>query len=342
MMKALVYTAPFTLGIEDLPVPEPDSNEVLIRVKAVGICGSDVLGYTGTTGRRLPPLIMGHEAAGIVAQVGPDVHGIQEGAPVCFDSTIYCNACTACDHQQHNRCVQRSVLGVSVAGMKRHGAMAEYVTVPSWVLHTIPGSLSFEAAALLEPVSIGMHAVSRAQTVKDAVVLIIGAGPIGLCTLSAAKIQNPGTVVVTDLDARRLDLARTMGANETAYPDALASKIEQLTDGKGADVVFEAVGVAQTIAAALDTTRTGGTVVLVGNVAVMPPVDIQKVVSRELTLTGSYASAGEYAEALRLVADGAIDPRPLISGVFPLEQGPACFDRLHRGKEDSVKILLRP
>jgi len=341
-VKALVYTAPFTLGIQELPVPEPDSDEVLIRVKAVGICGSDVLGYTGTTGRRLPPLVMGHEAAGIVAQVGANVRGVQEGTSACFDSAIYCNTCRACHYQQHNQCVQRSVLGVGIPGMKRHGAMAEYVTVPSWVLHTMPESLSFEDAALLEPVSIGMHAVSRAKTVKGAVILIIGAGPIGLCTLIVAKIQKPRAVVVTDLDAHRLELARAMGADEAVHPDVLPTQIADLTGGKGADITFEAVGLTQTIAAALDATRTGGTVVLIGNVAVMPPVDIQKVVSKELTLTGSYASAGEYAEAPRLVAEGAIDPSPLISGIFPLEQGPACFDRLHRGGEGLVKIILRP
>ena len=338
-MKSLVYTAPYCLEMQDYPVPAPGPTDVLVRIKAVGICGSDVQGYTGTTGRRSPPLIMGHEAAGIVAKIGSEVSEIEVGDRVCFDSTIYCNACHACKALEHNRCIERSVLGVGAKGMKkRHGAMAEYVSVPWWVLHVIPPSLSFETAALLEPVSIGLHAVSQALPIRDKHILIIGAGPIGLSILMGVKTESAASVTVTDIDTYRLGVAQSMGADCAVHPDHIADAIGP----QGVSVTFEAVGVPESLASAIDATSTGGRIVLVGNVTSTPPFDIQQVISKELTLTGSYASAGEYAIALAKVARGVMDPTPLISGVFPLEHGATLFERLLRRKENLLKILLTP
>ena len=323
-----------------MPVPAP--GEVLVQVKAVGICGSDVHGYAGQTGRRIPPLVMGHEAAGTVARVGSQVRGIREGTAVCFDSTIFCNACAACQRGRHNRCVQRSVLGVSADGMKRQGAMAEYVLLPAWTLHKIPPGLSFVAAALLEPVSIGMHAAARAGSLADRVVLIIGAGTIGLCTLLAVQMHRPRAIIVSDLNKNRLVLARSLGADAAVEPAQVVSTVDAHSDAAGTDVTFEVVGITETLGAAVASTRMGGRIVLIGNAARMPPVDTQAVISKELTLIGSYASAGEYPQALRAVASGAIEPLPLVSGVYPLEAGASCFRRLHRAEEDLIKIVLEP
>ena len=150
-MKALLYTEPYTLQYTDVPDPQMKDDEVLIRVKACGICGSDVQGYTGKTGRRLPPLIMGHEAAGVVEQIGTNVTGLAPGDRVCFDSTVYCNQCDACKQGLLNRCVKRQVLGVSIPEFKRHGALAEFVAVPHWIVSKLPEGMSFVQAALLEP-----------------------------------------------------------------------------------------------------------------------------------------------------------------------------------------------
>ena len=189
-MKALLYTEPFHFDYTDVPAPEVEPDDVLVRVQAVGICGSDVQGYTGKTGRRLPPLIMGHEAAGIVETTGAHVAGIAPGDRVCFDSTVYCNQCEACRQRRYNRCVSRQVLGVSVPGMKHHGAMAELVRLPCWAVVAMPQELSFTEAALLEPVSIGLHAVSRGEIAPGETVVIIGAGTIGLFVLQAARHQG--------------------------------------------------------------------------------------------------------------------------------------------------------
>ena len=160
-MKALLYTKPYTFEYTDVPDPAVGDDDVLVRVKACGICGSDVAGHTGKTGRRLPPLIMGHEAAGVVERVGRNVRDFAPGDRICFDSTVYCNQCPACKQGLFNRCVKRQVLGVSVPEFKRQGAFAEFVVVPHWICAKLPDNMSFVQAALLEPASIGTHAASR-------------------------------------------------------------------------------------------------------------------------------------------------------------------------------------
>jgi L-iditol 2-dehydrogenase len=344
-MKALLYTEPYRFAYTDCPDPEPGPEDVVVRVQAVGICGSDVHGYTGTTGRRLPPLIMGHEASGVVAALGAAAEGgLRAGDRVCFDSTVYCNACAACRQGRYNRCVHRQVLGVSIPGMKRDGAMAEYVRLPWWTLHAMPEGLSFVQAALLEPVSIGMHAVTRAALATGETVLVVGTGTIGLFIVQAAKLAGAAKVIVSDPRASRLALARRLGADVTVDPAAedLTGRVAGETEGRGADASFEVVGIGRTVQQAIAATRTGGRVVLVGNLTPRVEVPVPEVISKELTLTGSYASSGEYRRCIDLVASGQVDVLPLVSEVLPLSEGQHAFDRLHAGQEDLLKIVLTP
>jgi len=344
-MKALLYTEPFHFAYTDVAEPAVSADEVLVRVEAVGICGSDVYGYTGQTGRRLPPLIMGHEAAGVVEAVGANTRGLAPGDRVCFDSTVYCNQCAACRNGQYNQCLHRQVLGVSVPGMKRHGAMAERISLPWWTLLKMPASLSFTQAALLEPVAIALHAVNRGEVASGETILIVGAGTIGLFVLQAARLQGAGTLLVSDLNPYRRDLARQLGADATVSPKEvdLDAWIRRETDGRGVDVSFEVVGLAPTLRQAIAATRMGGRVVLVGNLTKTVEVDVPDLVSRELTLCGSYASGGEYRACVDLVASGHIDVLPLVSATVPLSQGQEAFDRLYGGAEkDLLKIILSP
>lgn len=338
-MKALLYTAPHTFAYTDVPDPACGDDDLLIRVKACGICGSDVRGATGETGRRLPPLIMGHEAAGVVEAVGRNVAGFREGDRVCFDSTVYCNRCPACRASEFNRCRQRQVLGVSTPEFKRQGAMAEYVAVPHWIAAGIPDEMPFAQAALVETVSIGAHAVNRASPAPGQTVAVIGTGAVGLCILRAAALRDPAELVGIDIDPFRLSLAETMGA--TAVVDASRTDLSD-TPGRRADVTFEAVGFARTFTDAIAVTNTGGRVVAVGNIASHAAFDLQELVSRELTFTGSYASAGEFRQCIDAVAGGAIDVGPLISETLPLAEGPRAFTRLLGGEEDLLKIVLEP
>ncbi len=186
-MKALVNTAPYVLEVQDWPVPAFGPDDVLIRVKACGICGSDVKGYSGKTGRRQPPIIMGHEAAGVVEAVGERVEGFAPGDRVAFDSTVYCLRCRYCLSGHVNLCANRQVVGVSEGTYRRHGAMAEYVAVPYWVTIHLPDNLSYEQAALIETVSIGVHAANRTPVVLNDTAVVVGAGEWAWwpCRLSA-------------------------------------------------------------------------------------------------------------------------------------------------------------
>jgi len=343
-LKALIYTKPYCFEYSDFPDPVVGDDEVLIRVKACGICGSDVQGFTGKTGRRIPPLIMGHEAAGIVEDVGKNVGNFKKGDRVCFDSTVYCNKCQPCRKGFYNRCEKRQVLGVSTPQFRRHGAFAEYVAVPWWIVSKIPENMSFIQAALLEPASIGTHAANRAPVSTDDTVLVIGAGTIGLFILQAARIRGAARVIVADINEFRLAVAKKLGADKVINPlkSDLREMVFSQTENKGADVTFEAVGYAKTFFDGVSATRTGGHLVAVGNLEKTAEFNLQELVARELTFTGSYASSGEFRECIELVASGKINVEPLISDVLPLEDGPDAFDRLLNAKENLLKIVLEP
>jgi L-iditol 2-dehydrogenase len=343
-LKALIYTKPYCFEYSDFPDPEVDDDEVLIRVKACGICGSDVQGFTGKTGRRIPPLIMGHEAAGIVEETGENVKGFEKGDRVCFDSTVYCNKCRPCRKGFYNRCESRQVLGVSTPEFKRHGAFAEYVAVPWWIVSKIPDTMSFTQAALLEPVSISTHAGNRAPISTNDTVVVIGAGTIGLFILQAARLRGAARVFVADINEFRLDLARKLGADKVI--NSLKSDLREMvfkeTEKKGADVTFEAVGYAQTFLDGVSIIKTGGHLVAVGNLEKAAEFNLQELVARELTFTGSYASSGEFRDCIDLVATGKINVEPLISDVLPLKDGPSAFERLLKAEENLLKIVLEP
>ncbi len=343
-MKALVHTKPYTLEYCDLPVPEVGDDDVLVRVRACGICGSDVQGYAGKTGRRIPPIVMGHEAAGVVEAIGKNVKGISRADRVCFDSTVYCNQCSACRQGLYNRCARRQVLGVSVGEFRRQGAMAEFVAVPHWIVARLPDDMTFVQASLLEPASIGLHAANRTPIDENCTVVVIGTGTIGLFILQAVRLRGAGMVMACDMNDFRLGLAEAVGADIGLNPSDVNVQQEILgrTDGRGSDVTFEAVGYTETFRQAISLTRTGGAVVAVGNLAQHTEFNLQELVSRELTFVGSYASAGEFRSCIDLIASGRIDVGPLVSEVLPLDEGPGAFERLLRGQEDLLKIVLEP
>jgi len=341
-MKSLLLKEYLQLELADFPQPEPGPGEVLIRVAACGICGSDVHGYDGTSGRRIPPIVMGHEAAGIVAAIGADVADFRPGDRVTFDSTVYCGECAFCKRGEVNLCDRREVIGVSCGDYRRHGAFAEYIAVPERILYHLPEAMSFPEAAMLEAVSVALHAVHVTGDLKGQTALVIGAGMIGLLTMQAARAAGAARVMIADIDATRLNLARSLG-NDGVFNLSgaeLTQEILKQTDGVGADVVLEAVGRNETIATAIDSVRKGGTVTLIGNITPKVELPLQKVVSRQIRLQGSAASAGEYPEAIDLVANGKIQVKPLITAVAPLEDGPQWFKRLYDHEPNLMKIVL--
>src|SRR6267154_398417 len=259
-MKALLLSSYKNLELADLPAPSPAPDEVLIRVAACGICGSDVHGYDGSSGRRIPPIVMGHEAAGVIAAVGTAVKTFASGDRVTFDSTVYCGECPNCHRGNVNLCDRRQVLGVSCGDYRRAGAFAEFVAVPARILYRLPDNFPFAEAAMLEAVAVAIECVGRNETV----------------------------------------------------------------------------------AASIDATRKGGTVVLVGNLAPNVNLPLQKVVTRQIRLQGSCASAGEYPQAIEWMASGKIQVKPLITAIAPLEEGPRWFERLHAREPNLLKVVLTP
>jgi L-iditol 2-dehydrogenase len=342
-MKALLLSEYKHLEIADLPSPTPGDGEVLVSVAACGICGSDVHGYDGSSGRRIPPIVMGHEAAGTIAALGNGVSGFAVGDRVTFDSTIFCGACSNCRRGDVNLCDNRQVLGVSCGEFRRPGAFAEYVAVPSRILYRLPESLSFSEAAMLEAVSVALHGVSLAQVSVGSTALVLGAGMIGLLTLQALRAAGCARIFVADLDQTRLKLAQDVGATIVLSSEVdVVEQVMQLTGGMGVDLAIEAVGRNETVKASIESVRKGGTVVLVGNIAPEVTLPLQKVVTRQIRLQGSCASSGEYPRAIELLASGAIQVKPFITAVAPLEDGPRWFERLYAREPNLMKVILSP
>jgi len=342
-MKALLLTKNRRLEIVDLPTPTPGPDEVLIRVVACGICGSDVHGYDGSSGRRIPPIVMGHEAAGTIAAVGKDVKNFSEGDRVTFDSTVCCGGCDNCLRGDVNLCDNRQVVGVSCGDYSRAGAFAEFVVVPARIVYRLPEILPFEEAAMLEAVSVALHAVSLISVRPQDNALVVGAGMIGLLVVQALHAAGCSHIYVTDVDQTRLNLAGEFGvATGMLSGPLLMPQVMSITNGNGMDVVIEAVGINSTVTAAIDSVCKGGTVVLVGNVTPEVTLPLQKVVTRQVRLQGSCASAGEYPRAIELLSSGAIRVKPLISALAPLEEGPRWFERLYAREPNLMKVVLTP
>lgn len=346
-MQALLLSEYRHLELVDVPPPQPAPDEVLLRIAACGICGSDVHGYDGSSGRRIPPVIMGHEAAGVIAKVGSDVKDWKEGDRVTFDSTLYCGKCAYCQRGEVNLCDNRQVFGVSCKDYRRHGAFAEYLTVPARVLYPLPPELSFVEAAMVEAVSVALHAVRVSEFRPGETALVLGAGMIGSLVVQSLRVAGAGHIFVADPDESRVKAAVRSGAH---------TPIHLLADGKeldaaqvvlecypgGVDHVFEAVGFGTTVKTAIDAVRKGGTVTLVGNIESEVKLPLQAVVTRQIRLQGSAASAGEYPRAIELLASKQIDVSPFISAVEPLSKGAAAFDRLYRREPNVIKIVLTP
>lgn len=343
-MKALLLKEYMNLEFTDLPEPELGPEDVLIQVRACGICGSDIHGLDGSTGRRQPPIVMGHEAAGIISRVGSAVSGWKPGDRVTFDSTVSCGKCHFCRSAKVNLCENRQVVGVSCGDYRRHGAFAEYVSVPQNILYRLPDALPFDYAALIEAVSIAVHGVNLTPITLGDVGVVVGSGMIGLLTIQAAKIAGCSRVYAVDLDDRKLELARQLGATETFNPKNcdVVKEIQDRTNGRGADVVLECVGATEPIRTAILAARKGGTVTLIGNITPKIELPLQQVVTREIRLQGSCGSAGEYPACIDLLVSGAIKVDPIISAKVPLAEGAQWFDRLYKHEPNLMKVILQP
>lgn len=339
-MKALVFEGPGVMAFHDRPEPEATPGDVVVAVRSAGICGSDVHGYLGTTGRRVPGVVMGHEAAGEVIAIGDGVTSVTAGERVALRSIISCGGCARCREGHPNICLNRKGLG-----MQFPGAYAERLAVPEALVLPLPDEIGDDEASLIEPLAVAVHAVNRTPFDPGASVVIIGAGAIGLLTLLVAKSRGAGWLAITDRSRHRLAMARSLGADLAINVDEIdpIGAVRDATGGLGADVVFEAVGVSATVAQSILAARAGGRVSWIGNSQPSVEVPMQELVTREITLQGTYTfDDGEFAQAAEMIAGGAIDVGPLIERVAPLEEAVALFRALGDGSLDLVKVILKP
>jgi L-iditol 2-dehydrogenase len=343
-MKALVLKEYNNLVYEEVPEPVLKSNEVLVMVKACGICGSDIHGLDGSTGRRIPPLIMGHEASGIIVKCGSDVLDWKTGDRVTFDSTVYPLNDWFTLEGRYNLSDNREVIGVSPESYKRDGAFAEYIAIPQHILYRIPDNVTFEQAAMVEAVAVALHAISLSGIKPGDRCVVVGTGMIGIFILKLLKLSGASKVIAVDINPKRLEQAKKAGADHIflSTEENLVDKIMKLTSNRGADISFEAVGRNESVNMAVDNLRKGGTAVLVGNVSPIVDFPLQKVVTRELKVLGSCAIRGEYEAVLGMLETGKINVDDQISAIVPLSDGAIWFNRLYNKEMDLNKVILTP
>lgn len=301
-MRALVFAAPGAAELTERPRPEPGPGEVRVRVEAAGLCAGDLYIFTGKNPYVDYPRIGCHEIAGAVEALGPDAAGPAPGSRVVIEPFIGCGHCYACRVGKPNCCANLQIIGVH-----RDGGFAEFVTAPATHLHPVPEGLDAVGAAFAEPVAIGVQACNRGAVTAGDHVLVLGAGPIGLAVAEVALARG-ARVHATDLDARRLAVARELGAEVLAPGPDLADHVQALTGGGGMPVVMEATGAQAAIEQAFEFVAPGGRVVILGLVGrgvpvALPGLDLTR---KEMTILGSRASTGCFPEALRLIAGGRI------------------------------------
>ncbi len=343
-MKALVLESYNNLVYKDVPDPVIGPDEVLIQVKACGICGSDIHGLDGSTGRRIPPLIMGHEASGIIVSTGAEVNKWKKGDRVTFDSTVYRLDDWYTRKGLYNISDNREVLGVSPGNYRRNGAFAEYVAVPQHILYSIPENVTFEQAAMVEAAAVALHAINISGLKPGNSCTVVGSGMIGIFIIKLLKILGASIIIAVDIDEKKLLKAENAGADHTCIASAkeISEKIRSLTSGRGADISYEAVGKNDSVNMAVEIVRRGGTVTLVGNTTPKVDLPLQRVVTGEIKILGSCAICGEYDPILEYIKTGKLNVDDQISAVAPLSEGAHWFERLYRKDEDLGKVILKP
>ncbi len=337
-MRALWYLGPGRMELQVAPVPDPRPNEVVIKVQAAGVCGSDLHGYLGKSLNRKPPLVMGHEFAGVVASVGETVRDLAPGTAVTVYPLITCGACPACRRGDTSQCPSRQVIGIH-----RPGGFAEFVSVPRTSVVPLPPGMTVLTGSLAEPLANAVHIFNRSVHGLVPRIAIFGAGTQGLMALRLARLLSPAVLISVDVVPARLDLARRLGATAVlnARTEDVAGRIRELTDGEGVDLAVEAVGASATRQAAVASARTGGTVALLGLGEEITPLNAVDIVNREITIRGSYAyTYGDFVRSVQMLGSGLVGGE--WARVYPLEAGPEVFHQLTTDPGDLIKAILTP
>ena len=343
-MKAAVLHGPGDIRIQQVSIPEIGPDDVLIAVKTVGVCGSDVHYYvSGRIGRYVvrEPLILGHECAGEVVSIGQNVHHVDIGDHVAVEPGVPCRRCRSCKSGRYNLCPDVRFLATPPI----NGAFAEYVASPSDFVYKLPESITFAEGALIEPLAVGLHAAKRGQVVPGDTVVILGAGTIGLMALQAVKAYGATRIIAVDLEDTRLKLAGKLGASATinAERKGVTQEITDLCGCDGVDVVVEAAGATKTIQLTTSLVRRGGRIVWIG----LPgqseiPLNVAEVIDKEAEIRGVFRYANVYQQAIRLISKGIIDVNALLTHEFALDQVEEALNIAHTRSDGAIKITVAP
>ncbi len=340
-MKAAILNKAGVFDIKNVSYPEIGADEVLIKVMACGICGSDLHAYKGLSPDIKPPIILGHEFAGSVAKKGRNVKNVKIGDRVCVEPLSTCGGCYFCKKGEYNRCMYLGLIGCQF-----NGAFAEYCSVNKKWLHKLPENISYEEGAMMEPLAVAVHNVDRYSGIrKGETAVIFGAGTVGNLVMQILKIKGISKVIVVDLVDWRLDLARKLGADVTLNfsNKNVVSEVLNITGGIGVDVVFEAAGNNEVLNQAIKIVRKGGEIILIG-VYENPIVkfNVMDIVFTELILKGSAIYCNDFETAIQLASHGKVNLKPLISNVLSLDEIDSAFKSAIKKVEPTLKILIKP
>jgi L-iditol 2-dehydrogenase len=337
MMKQAVLEQPGRVLFREVSLPEPGPGQLLLKIKEIGVCGSDIHAWHGKHPYIRCPIVQGHEFSAQVVKSGPGARGFRDGDNVTVMPQVVCGTCYACRHGDYHICSSLKVIGCQV-----DGAAQEYFAVDASLALRLPAGMSYDLGATVEPVAVGVHALSRLGPVKGRRLLVLGAGPIGNLTAQGARAMG-AEVMITDVNGFRLEVAARCGIRHCVNTgrEDLAAAVQQAFGGDGVDGILECVGAQETIEQAVTVSRKGGAIVVVGVFGQKPVVDVGLIQDKELRLNGTLMyKAEDYHKAIKLLVSGAVDPLPLITHRFPFSQYGAAYEHIERNRDTTMKVLI--
>jgi L-iditol 2-dehydrogenase len=343
-MKAAVLDKPLSIEVKDVDIPNPGKNEALIKVYCIGVCGSDVHYYEhGKIGRYevKDPIILGHEVAGEVVKIGEDVTDVSVGDRVAVEPGVTCGRCQYCKSGRYNLCPDV----VFMATPPINGSWAEYVTVRSDFLFKLPDEMSFEAGALLEPLSVGYHAMNRGKVGPADRVFITGLGPIGILAIQAAKMFGVSEIYASDVVPYRRQLAADMGLTAVIDPinENVQERLGELTGNEGVNVIIETSGNGRVISDTVEQVKRGGRIVLIGLPTMNEiPLDISQIIDLEIDVHGVFRYANTYPAVIQALSRSSLDIEKMITHKFALQDIKAAVEVARIQKDSSMKVMIYP
>ena len=337
-MKQQLVTAPKSITFRDVPVPQPGPGQVLVKIKKIGVCGSDIHVYHGTHPYVTYPLTQGHEVSGQIVELGSDVTGLDVGQKVTIEPQVFCGRCYPCLHGKYNLCENLKVIGFQTTG-----TASEYFAVDSSKITPIPEGFTYTQGAMLEPLAVTVHAAKRFPDVAGANVVVLGCGPIGILLIQSLKAMGAAKVFATDISDSRLELARSLGADyavNTMKEDYTEALLAAYGPDK-ADVIYECAGSDITMDQAIQNARKGSVIILVAVFGKKATVDLAKLNDSELDLNTSMMYRHEdFVDAIRFVEEGKVKLEPLQSARFAFEEYNAAYEYIDNNRENTMKVII--